>query len=60
MHHVLSTHSKIIICLKLGKKFFKQKLIINSTILNKWKSFNRIVNKWHYSLEDYIISPGAY
>ena len=27
--------------------FLKQKLITDSTILNKWKSFNEMVDKWH-------------
>ena len=42
------------------KNFFKQKLIIDLIILNKWESFSRNINKWYCPLKDYIISPGAY
>ena len=30
--------------------FLKQKLITNSTILNKWESFSKMVDKWHSPL----------
>ena len=43
-----------------GRKFFKQKIITDSIILNKSKFFSKIVNKWHYPLKDYIISLGSY
>ena len=36
--------------------FFKQKLITDLTILNKWKSFSEIIDKWRELPEDYIIS----
>ena len=38
------------------EKIFKQKLITDSVILNKWFSFSGIVDKWRGSLEDCIIS----
>ena len=38
------------------KKNFKQKLITDSTILNKWEFFSRIVDKWHGLSENCIIS----
>ena len=37
--------------------FFKQKLITNSTTLNKWKFFSGMVDKWRGSPKDSIISP---
>ena len=37
--------------------FFKQKLITDSAILNKWEFFSKMVDKWHGLLEDCIISP---
>ena len=37
--------------------FFKQKLITDSTILNKHKPFSGIVDKWYGTPEDCIISP---
>ena len=36
--------------------FFKQKLIIDSTILNKWESFSETVDKCRGPPEDGIIS----
>ena len=38
------------------EKNFKQKLITNSVILNKWESFSGIVDKWHGLSKDCIIS----
>ena len=38
------------------KYFFKQKLITNSVILNKWESFSKTVDKWCGPPEDGIIS----
>ena len=37
--------------------FFKQKLIIDSAILNKWKFFSGMVDKCRGPPEDSIISP---
>ena len=39
------------------EKFLKQKLITNSAILNKKKSFSGMVDKWHGPPKDCIISP---
>ena len=39
------------------KKNFKQKLITDSIILNKWESFSRMMDKRRDPLEDCIISP---
>ena len=39
------------------ENFLKQKLITDSAILNKWESFNGMINKWRDSSEDGIISP---
>ena len=39
------------------ENFFKQKLITDSVILNKWKSFSGIVNKRRGPPENFIISP---
>ena len=39
--------------------FFKQKLITDSAILNKWKSFSGMVDKWHGPSGDYIISQAS-
>ena len=36
--------------------FFQQKLITDLVILNKWKSFNGMVDKWRDSPKDGIIS----
>ena len=53
-----SFHTKTFTCLKLLVKiFFKQKLITDSAILNKWKFFSGIVDKWYGLPEDFIISP---
>ena len=41
---------------KLEKKF-KQKLITDSAILNKWESISRMVDKWRSPPKDSIISP---
>ena len=37
------------------EKNFKQKLITDSAILNKWEFFNEMIDKWHSLPEDYII-----
>ena len=37
--------------------FLKQKLIIDSVILNKWKFFSGMVDKWRGLPEDCMISP---
>ena len=39
------------------EKILKQKLITNSAILNKRKSFSGMVDKWHGPPKDCIISP---
>ena len=39
------------------EKFFKQNLITDLAILNKWESFSKMVDKWYGPPEDCIISP---
>ena len=38
------------------KNLFKQKLIIDLVILNKWDFFSGIIDKWCGPLDNYIIS----
>ena len=37
--------------------FLNKKLITDSIILNKWKSFSGMMDKWRRPPEDFIISP---